>query len=117
MASSSLPAAVAWFSKFWRGVSSRRIWGVSLYTWTSIIGVILAGITFGNYLGGLLADRMASRALLRRIFLYSALTVVATVVLAPTAADRIASAPIPLMLRIVLATAAAFLIPSTAGLK
>ncbi len=87
--------------------------GVSLYTWTSIIGVILAGITFGNYLGGLLADRMASRALLRRIFLYSALTVVATVVLAPTAADRIASAPIPLMLRIVLATAAAFLIPST----
>jgi hypothetical protein len=69
--------------------------GVSLYTWTSIIGVILAGITFGNYLGGLLADRMASRALLRRIFLYSALIVVATVVLAPAAADRIASAPIP----------------------
>jgi spermidine synthase len=87
--------------------------GVSLYTWTSIIGVILAGITLGNYLGGLLADRMASRALLRRIFLYSALTVVATVVLAPAAAERIASASIPLMLRIVLATAAAFLIPST----
>jgi len=36
--------------------------GVSLYTWTSIIGVILAGITFGNYLGGLLADRMAARS-------------------------------------------------------
>ncbi len=31
--------------------------GVSLYTWTSIIGVVLAGISLGAYLGGLLADR------------------------------------------------------------
>src|SRR4030043_1651670 len=29
--------------------------GVSLYTWTSIIGVVLAGISIGAYLGGLLA--------------------------------------------------------------
>ena len=26
--------------------------GVSLYTWTSIIGVVLAGISIGAYLGG-----------------------------------------------------------------
>ncbi len=87
--------------------------GVSLYTWTSIIGVILAGITLGNWAGGVLADRMASRGLLRRIYLYSALTVVGIVILAPTVADRISVAPIPLMLRIVLATAAAFLVPAT----
>ena len=31
--------------------------GVSLYTWTSIIGVVLAGISLGNYLGGRIADR------------------------------------------------------------
>ena len=31
--------------------------GVSLYTWTSIIGVVLAGISVGAYVGGLLADR------------------------------------------------------------
>ena len=31
--------------------------GVSLYTWTSIIGVILAGLSLGNWLGGVLADR------------------------------------------------------------
>jgi len=31
--------------------------GVSLYTWTSIIGVVLAGISIGAYLGGLIADR------------------------------------------------------------
>ena len=31
--------------------------GVSLYTWTSIIGVVLAGISIGAYLGGRMADR------------------------------------------------------------
>ncbi len=31
--------------------------GVSLYTWTSIIGVVLAGIGIGVYVGGILADR------------------------------------------------------------
>jgi len=33
-----------------------RYLGQSLYTWTSVIGVILAGISVGNYLGGRLAD-------------------------------------------------------------
>ena len=31
--------------------------GVSLYTWTSIIGVCLAGISAGNFIGGVLADK------------------------------------------------------------
>src|SRR5512134_2579223 len=31
--------------------------GVNLYTWTSIIGVVLAGISAGAYLGGVIADR------------------------------------------------------------
>ena len=31
--------------------------GVSIQTWTSIIAVVLAGISLGNYLGGVLADR------------------------------------------------------------
>lgn len=61
----------------------------------------------------MLADRAASRALLRRIFLSSAITVVATVVLAPAAAEHIGAAHIPLMLRIVLTTTVAFLVPST----
>ena len=34
--------------------------GVSLYTWTGIIGVVLAGISVGNYLGGRVADRFPS---------------------------------------------------------
>ncbi|HEX2059325.1 MAG TPA: fused MFS/spermidine synthase, partial [Thermoanaerobaculia bacterium] len=36
--------------------------GVSLYTWTSIIGVVLAGISGGAYAGGKLADRRSGAA-------------------------------------------------------
>src|SRR5579872_3806516 len=35
--------------------------GVSLYTWTSVIGVVLAGISLGNFAGGLAADRWVGR--------------------------------------------------------
>ena len=31
--------------------------GISLYSWTSIIGVVLAGLSLGNWLGGRWADR------------------------------------------------------------
>jgi predicted membrane-bound spermidine synthase len=34
--------------------------GVSLYTWTSVIGVVLAGVSLGNFVGGRLADRSPS---------------------------------------------------------
>lgn len=47
--------------------------GVSLYTWTSIIGVVLAGVSGGNYLGGLVADRFPQRRTLGVILLASAL--------------------------------------------
>src|SRR5690349_17216708 len=43
--------------------------GVSLYTWTSIIGVCLAGISAGNFLGGVLADKAGSRRTLGMILL------------------------------------------------
>src|SRR5919198_560893 len=45
--------------------------GVSLYTWTSIIGVCLAGISIGNYVGGRIADRMASNVTLGTLFVIS----------------------------------------------
>jgi spermidine synthase len=48
--------------------------GVSLYTWTSIIGVVLAGISLGNYLGGQLADRWASLRFLGGVFLLGGLS-------------------------------------------
>ncbi|MDP6182905.1 MAG: fused MFS/spermidine synthase [Gammaproteobacteria bacterium] len=41
--------------------------GVNLYSWTSIIGVVLAGIAVGNYLGGRVADRRASDRILATV--------------------------------------------------
>lgn len=43
--------------------------GSSLYTWTSVIGVVLAGITIGNFIGGWMADRMNREKILGRLFL------------------------------------------------
>jgi len=42
--------------------------GASLYTWTTVIGVVLAGVTAGNYLGGWIADRYPSRRSLSALF-------------------------------------------------
>jgi spermidine synthase len=46
-----------------------RYVGSSLYTWTSVIGIVLAGIAGGNYAGGLLADRYKAREVLSSLFL------------------------------------------------
>ena len=43
--------------------------GQSLYTWTTIIGVVLAGISVGNYLGGWMADRFTPRRILSVMFI------------------------------------------------
>lgn len=42
--------------------------GVSLYTWTSIIGIVLAGISLGNYLGGKVGDKLPSPLVLSVLF-------------------------------------------------
>jgi MFS family permease len=47
--------------------------GVSLYTWTSVIGVVLAGVSLGNYLGGRLADRWPSRSTIALIYVAASL--------------------------------------------
>ena len=65
--------------------------GVSLYTWTSIIGVVLAGIALGNYLGGLVADMAGSR---RTLGLLLAAAGAASLAILPfTTTDLVALAP------------------------
>jgi predicted membrane-bound spermidine synthase/Tfp pilus assembly protein PilF len=54
--------------------------GSSLYTWTSIIGVVLAGISVGNYFGGRIADRRHARRSLAVLFGLSSAACVAIVV-------------------------------------
>jgi tetratricopeptide (TPR) repeat protein/MFS family permease len=53
-----------------------REFGSSLYTWTAVLGVMLAGISLGNALGGRLADRAASAKVLSRVFLLASLLMI-----------------------------------------
>jgi tetratricopeptide (TPR) repeat protein len=54
--------------------------GSSLYTWTSIIGIVLAGLALGNYAGGRLADRCHPRRALSVLFGLSSAACVAILV-------------------------------------
>ncbi|WP_455217251.1 fused MFS/spermidine synthase [Kaarinaea lacus] len=47
--------------------------GVSIYSWTSIIGVILAGLSLGNWLGGLWADRQGGEKAVGLVLILAAI--------------------------------------------
>ena len=57
-----------------------RSLGTSLYTWTSVIGVVLAGITIGNYFGGSIADRFQPRKTLALLFAICSFACVVTII-------------------------------------
>jgi tetratricopeptide (TPR) repeat protein/MFS family permease len=59
-----------------------REFGGSLYTWTTVIGVFLAGITLGNWLGGRIADRRPDRRSLSMAFFLASLGTLAALPLA-----------------------------------
>lgn len=87
--------------------------GVSLYTWTSIIGVVLAGISLGNYLGGRIADRAGSRRTLGILLFAAGLTSLAILPLVAIAnITTLFPTSVPLMMRIVLLTTMLFFVPS-----
>ena len=61
-------------------VVSRKM-GSSLYTWTSVIGVVLAGISLGNALGGRVADRFRPNRSLPVLFVLCSISCLAIPVL------------------------------------
>ena len=83
-----IPAATVFISSFCimvlELVASRLIarhLGSSLYTWTAVIGVILAGITIGNYIGGRIADKFPAQKAAAVLFAICSVTCVTTVIL------------------------------------
>ncbi len=84
--------------------------GVSLYTWTSIIGVVLAGMSVGNYLGGLVADRWASGRTLGLVFLAGSVATLGILVVTQLVATT--DVHLSLLPRIVWYTTAIFFLPS-----
>ena len=83
--------------------------GVSLYTWTSIIGVILAGISIGAYIGGKLVDKFPHRRTLALLLFLSGVAALSIIPLARSVADY--RFPFSLMWRIFTITAIIFFIP------
>lgn len=84
--------------------------GVSLYTWTSIIGIVLAGMSGGNFFGGYLADRIASRRALGTIFVVGSLATLS--ILPITLALEGARLGLSFLPRIVASIALIFFVPS-----
>ncbi|MAG35832.1 MAG: hypothetical protein CL878_06270 [Dehalococcoidia bacterium] len=84
--------------------------GVSLYTWTSIIGVVLAGISLGNYLGGRLADRFPDPSTLGLTLLAASGTSFGLLGLVPVLSDQLDY--LPLVPRILALNAGLFFLPS-----
>jgi len=84
--------------------------GVSLYTWTSIIGVVLAGISVGAFLGGLLADRRPTHATLGWLLFLSGLGAFSI----PPVTTLVGSMDLQtsLMVRILVITSIIFFVPS-----
>lgn len=89
-------------------------YGVSLFSWTGIIGVVLMGMAGGNYLGGVLADRYARQSVLSGALVVAA---GACLLILPInrylAETHVLESP-NLMRTIVLHTALVFLVPVTA---
>ena len=84
--------------------------GVSLLTYTGIIGVILAGIALGAWIGGKAADRLGPLRLLGPTFVAGGLTAVASV---PVVAFAGATNLSPQTVEIVVLAAAGFVLPAT----
>ena len=86
--------------------------GSSLYTWTSVIGIVLAGLALGNYAGRRLADRYDTRKILAVVFIASSVSA-----LTISVSDDIAATIRPLWslswpLRVASHVALVFFVPS-----
>ncbi len=91
-----------------------RYLGSSLYTWTSAIGVVLAGIALGNYVGGRLADRVHPRRALALLFVAASLACAAVPAANAAIGQWTALQAFTWPTRIFLHFALAFLLPATA---
>ncbi|MDU8911017.1 fused MFS/spermidine synthase [Aestuariicoccus sp. MJ-SS9] len=88
--------------------------GMSLYTWTSVIAVVLAGFSAGHWWGGALAERPAQRALAATgwaLLAAAVCTALAGGALRLAAGPVLAAEPAP-VLGITALTLAAFFLPS-----
>jgi hypothetical protein len=88
--------------------------GSSLYTWTSVIGVVLAGITIGNFAGGWMADRFNREKILGRLFLAASVASLSVLWLDQLAAGRTRPDDVGWPMWVFLTVAEMFFLPALA---
>jgi spermidine synthase/MFS family permease len=93
-------------------VAANRL-GTSVYTWTSVVGVVLVALAAGNAVGGRLADRRPPRPLLATLLL-GASVAVAACLWTPALMTQIAGAAGPWILVTLGAVAVGFFAPAFA---
>src|SRR5512139_857017 len=86
--------------------------GSSLYTWTSIIGVVLAGMSIGNFIGGRMADRWSPERSLGWLFLVASGACVLSLGLNSVVAEAQQGWKVLFPLRVVFSTLLIFLLPA-----
>jgi spermidine synthase len=86
--------------------------GVSLYTWTSVIGVVLAGISLGNWLGGRVADMRPGRSILSYEYLAAAIASGLIMVLSRNLSNVAAPGSWPAGLQVLWLAALLFFLPA-----
>ncbi len=87
--------------------------GTSLYTWTSVIGVVLGGISLGNYLGGKLADARPTRSTLALVYLAASASSLLVLGMLHIVGSIELPKSAPALLQVLWITAVLFLLPST----
>lgn len=85
--------------------------GSSLYTWTSVIGIIMLGLAIGNFIGGYYIDKNSSRKT-AGIFYFLAVAGVLIVSPAASFSKELVLLDLPLIFIILLITFLIFFLPS-----
>jgi predicted membrane-bound spermidine synthase len=88
--------------------------GNSLYTWTSIIAVILAGMSIGNFIGGRMADRWKPESFIGWLFMIASALCLMTLVLNNFIAEHSLLGGLNWPLRTFLSVLLIFLMPALA---
>lgn len=88
--------------------------GMSLYTWTAIISVVLAGFSLGHWVGGLLAERPAQTALrgVAWSLALAALSTVATLVIIRYLAPAVINLGMGAVATVLIVSMSLFFLPS-----
>ena len=86
--------------------------GVSLYSWTAIIGVVLGGLSLGNWLGGVWADRGGSGRTAGLVLGAGALSCIGVLLLLTLVAPPLQRSDLGLLTMSFLFVAALFFLPA-----